>query len=106
MKYSDYINFDNYLPNINFNQIIDETTEEGIQNYYSLLKNEYLQALLKKMIRKRHFKKIETIIIVIITVKLFVKSQIFVIKTAFIALIKKSTKTKNGFIKRTHFKIT
>lgn len=55
MKYSDYIDFDNYLPNIDFNQVIDETTEEGIQNYYSLLKNEYLQVLLGKKDSEKTF---------------------------------------------------
>ena len=46
MKYNDYVEFDNILPEISFNKVVDETTKEGIAEYYSLLKNEYLTAVL------------------------------------------------------------
>ena len=41
MNYNDYINFDDYLPNITINEIFDETTEKGVEKYYDKIVDAY-----------------------------------------------------------------
>ena len=48
MNYKEYIEFDSNFPNISLNTVIDETTEEGIIEYYTLLTEEYKKAIHNK----------------------------------------------------------
>ena len=43
MNFKEYLDFDENLPNIDLNKVVDETTPLGIESYYNTLMDEYIK---------------------------------------------------------------